>query len=109
GKVAMVRSAIGIAALLGLIAAISRPAISQSNPSLETFFREHVGLSDDEIDAIRSGQPAVKPLPPRTPAEVLLFGAVYIHAAPETYFQYARNFDRLRQVPGFLALGVFTD
>ena len=51
----------------------------------------------------------VKTLPPRTPAEVLLFGAVYIHASPETYFQFARNFDRLRKVPGFLALGVFTD
>jgi hypothetical protein len=38
----------------------------------------------------------------------LLFGAVYIHAAPETFFQFARNFDRLRKVPGFLALGVFT-
>ena len=48
-------------------------------------------------------------IPPRTPAEVLLFGAVYIHASPETFFQFARNFDRLREVPGFLALGVFTD
>ena len=28
---------------------------------------------------------------------------------PETYFQFARNFDRLRKVPGFLALGVFTN
>jgi hypothetical protein len=105
----MVRSAIGAAALLGLIAAISRPAIPLSSPSLETFFRENIGLSEDQIDAIRSGQPVVKPLPPRTPDEVLLFGVVYIHAAPETYFQFARNFDRLREVPGFLALGVFTD
>ena len=38
-----------------------------------------------------------------------MFGAVYIHAAPETYFQFARNFDRLRKAPGFLALGVFTN
>jgi len=105
----MIRSAIGVAAVLGLIAAISRPANSQSNPRLEAFFRENIGLTKDEIAAIRGGQPVVKPLPPRTPAEVLLFGAVYIQAAPETYFQYARNFDRLRQVPGFLALGVFTD
>jgi hypothetical protein len=105
----MVRSAIGAAALLGLIAAISRPAIAQSTASLETFFRENIGLSNTQIDAIRSGQPVVRPLPPRTPDEVLLFGAVYLHAAPETYFQYARNFDRLREVPGFLALGVFTD
>jgi hypothetical protein len=105
----MIRSATCIAALLVLTTAIALPGLSQSNPRLETFFRENIGLSEDEIAAIRRGQPVVKPLPPRTPAEVLLFGAVYIHAAPETYFQYARNFDRLRQVPGFLALGVFTD
>ena len=105
----MIRSATCIAAVLGLIAAASRPATSQSNPNLETFFRQNVALSEDQIAAIHSGQPVAVPLPPRNPAEVLLFGAVYIHAAPETYFQYARNFDRLRQVPGFLALGVFTD
>jgi hypothetical protein len=105
----MIRSAAVTAALLGLIAAGSRPATSQSNPSLEIFFRQNVALSEDQIAAIHGGQPVVKPLPPRTPAEVLLFGAVYIHAAPEAYFQYARNFDRLREVPGFLALGVFTD
>jgi hypothetical protein len=105
----MIRSATVTAALLGLIAAASRPAISQLNPNLQTFFRRNVGLSEDQIAAIHSGQPVVKPLPPRNPDEVLLFGAVYIHAASETYFQYARNFDRLRSVPGFLALGVFTD
>ena len=38
-----------------------------------------------------------------------MFGAIYIHATPEAYFQFARNFDRLRKVPGFLALGVFTN
>jgi hypothetical protein len=105
----MIRNAIGAACFLILIAVVPRPAISQSDPNLETFFRENIGLSQDQIDAIRSGQPVVKPLPPRQPDEVLLFGAVYLHAAPETYFQYARNFDRLREVPGFLALGVFTD
>jgi hypothetical protein len=82
---------------------------SQFNPALETFFRQNIGLSEDQMTAIQSGQPVAKALAPRTPAEVLLFGAVYIRAVPETYFQYARNFDRLREVPGFLALGVFTD
>jgi len=105
----MGRSATVTAALLVSVAVVSCRAISQSNPRMEVFLREKISLSDDQIAAIRNGQPVVKPLPPRTPAEVLLFGAVYIHAAPETYFQYARNFDRLRQVPGFLALGVFTD
>jgi hypothetical protein len=97
------------ATLLVLIAAAALPGFSQSNPDLQTFFRQDIGLSEDQIAAIQSGQAVTKALPPRTPAEVLLFGAVYIHAAPEAYFQLARNFDRLRKVPNFLALGVFTD
>ena len=105
----MIRSATCIAALLVLITAVALPGFSQSNPDLQTFFRQNIGLSEDQIAAIRSGQPVAKPLPPRNPDEVLLFGAIYIHATPEAYFQYARNFDRLRQVPRFLALGVFTD
>jgi len=97
------------AAWLALFAAAALPGFAQSNPDLESFFRQNIGLNEDQIAAIRSGQAVTNALPPRTPAEVLLFGAVYIHAAPETYFQFARNFDRLREVPGFLALGVFTD
>jgi hypothetical protein len=104
----MVRKVVPLAALLALMAAAALPGSSRSNPDLQTFFRKNIGLSQDQIAAIRSGQPVVVTLPPRTPAEVLLFGAVYIHASPETYFQFARNFDRLRKVPGFLALGVFT-
>jgi len=61
GKIAMARCAIQAAASLVLIAAVICPAISQSNPDLETFFRENVGLSQDQIDAIGSGQPIVKP------------------------------------------------
>ena len=104
----MIRSATPIAALLALMAGTALPGPSQSSPDLRTFFRQNIGLTEEQIAAIRSGQPVVVALPPRTPAEVLLFGAVYIHAAPETFFQFARNFDRLRKVPGFLALGVFT-
>jgi len=105
----MIRNAVCVSAILALFGAAALPGSSQSNPDLETFLRQNIGLSEDQIAAIRSGQAVTKALPPRTSAEVLLFGAVYIHAAPETYFQYARNFDRLRQVPGFWALGVFTD
>ena len=105
----MIRNIIPDAAVLALVAGIALAYPSQSNPDLESFFRQNIGLNQDQITAIRSGQAVAKPLPPRNPEEVLLFGAVYIHAAPEAYFQYARNFDRLREVPGFLALGVFTN
>ena len=50
----------------------------------------------DQIAAIRNGQPVTKELPSRTPAEVFLFGAVYIHAAPEKYVRFALRF---RQAP----------
>jgi hypothetical protein len=36
-----------------------------------------------------------------------LIGAVYIHAAPESYLRFASDFDRLRKLPNYLALGVF--
>jgi hypothetical protein len=50
-----------------------------------------------------------KALPSRTPDEVFLFGAVYIHAAPDAYLRFARDFDRLRKLPSYVALGVFSN
>ncbi len=109
GKVAVIRSLRPSAALLVLIAAAALPGSAQSNPDLQTFFRQDLGLSQDQITAIRSGQPVAKTMPSRTPAEVFLVGAVYIHAAPESYLRFARDFDRLRKLPSYLALGVFSN
>jgi hypothetical protein len=91
--------------LVSIAAAVSLGS-AQSNPRLQAFFRENIGLSQDQIDDIRRGIPVVITLPPRSPDEVFLFGAVYIHAAPESYLQFALDFDRLRRIPGYLALGV---
>jgi hypothetical protein len=108
GKVAMIRSAILAAVLLLMIAAVALPAFCQSNPDLQMFFQQDIGLTQDQMAAIRSGQPVVKALPSRTPAEVFLFGAIYIHAAPETYVQFSRDFDRRRELPSYWALQVFS-
>ena len=107
-EVALIRSVMSTAALLTLIATAAVPGSSQSNPDLQTFFLQDVGLSQDQISAIRSGQPVAKTMPSRVPAEVFLFGAIYIHAAPESYLQFARDFDRMRKLPNYLALGVFS-
>ncbi len=93
--------------LLSSIAAAIPQVSAQPNSRLQTFFARDVGLSQDQIDDIRSGIPVVKILPARTPAEVFLFGAVYIHAAPESYPRFALDFDRLRRIPSYVALGVF--
>jgi hypothetical protein len=109
GKVAMIRSVILAPILVALIATVALPAFCQSNPDLQTFFQQDIGLTQDQIAAIRSGQPVAKTMPSRTPAEVFLFGAIYIHAAPESYVQFARDFDRWRELPSYWALGVFSN
>ncbi len=93
--------------LLISIAAVTTHCNAQSNPRLQTFFEQNIGLSKDEIAEIRSGIPVVKVLPPRSPAEVFLLGAVYIHATPESYLQLVTDFDFFRKLPSYLALGVF--
>lgn len=105
----MIRIVLKISAFLVLIAAAFVPGFSQSSPALQTFFRQNIGLSQDQITAIRDGQPFTKNLMSRTPAEVFLFGAVYIHATPESYLQFAHDFERLRKLPNYLALGVFSN
>src|SRR5208283_3978437 len=96
-------------AALSVILLASVPSFSQSNSRLQEFFRNNIGLSEEQIAAIKSGRAVVKAMPSRSPAEVFLFGAVYVHAAPEKYIQFAHDFDRLRELPNYLALGVFSD
>ena len=108
-KGAMIRSVMSIFALVVLIAATALPSHSQSNRDLQSFFRQDIGLSPDQIAAIQSGQPVAKSLPARTPAEVFLFGAVYIRATPESYLHFALDFARLSKLPNYVALGVFSN
>jgi len=91
-----------------VILAAVLPASAQDDKLLK-FFRESVALTPDQIAAIRSGRPVAKALPSRTPAEVFLFGAIYIQATPESYLKFAQDFDRLRTLPDYLALGVFSN
>ncbi len=103
------QTVIHILASLVVVAAMSLPGFSQSNSQLPTFLQQDIGLNQDQIAAIRNGQPVTKALPSRKPDEVFLFGAVYIHAAPEAYLRFARDFDRMRKLPSYLALGVFSN
>ena len=94
--------------LVLVIAAVPTPTRSQSNPDLENFFRENIGLDSNQIALINHGRPIAKALRSRTPAEVFLFGAVYIRATPESYLNYATDFDRMRKLPNYLALGILS-
>ncbi len=104
---AKIRSLICTAAWL--IAASIVPVFSQSNPDVQTFFRQDIGLTKDQIADIRGGKAVAKALPSRTPSEVFVFGAIYIHAAPESYLQFERDFDRRRELPAYWDLVVFSN
>ena len=66
---------IAIAVALLLIA----PVIKAQGPDEPyRFFREFVGLNEDQIGAIRSGKAVAKVVESRTPDEVFVFGSVYV-------------------------------
>ncbi len=105
----MMRTVRSMVAVLIMTAVMPGHGFSQSNPNLQAFFRQSVGLNEDQIAAIRNGQAVAKATPSRIPDEIFLFGAVYIHAAPEAYVSFANDFDRLRKLPTYLALGLFSN
>jgi len=108
-RIPVMRGVKRILALLIITAGTHLQGFSQSNPDLQAFFRQGIGLTEDQIAAIRDGQAIAKAVPSRIPDEIFLFGAVYIHAAPEAYLRFARDFDRLRKLPSYLALGEFNN
>jgi hypothetical protein len=73
------------------------------------FFRDFVGLSEDQIGAIRSGKAVAKVIDSRTPDEVFVFGSVYVEASPESYLKLASDVDAVRKLPGYLAIQGFSD
>jgi hypothetical protein len=73
------------------------------------FFREYVGLTENEIAAIRSGKAVAKVMDSRAPDEVFVFGAVYVESTPEKYLALASDADALRKLPSYLAIRKFND
>jgi hypothetical protein len=96
------------ALVLLLLSLAAHPGSSQTVRDVQSFFREDIGLNEGQIADIRSGKAVVKAMPSRTPAEVILFGAVFIQAAPQSYVALQKDFDRMRGLPNYLALGVFS-
>jgi hypothetical protein len=81
----------------------------EQTPEPLRFFREYVGLNDQQIATIRSGKALARVLGSRTPDEVFVFGAVYVESTPEKYVKLASNIDSLRKLPNYLAIQEFND
>jgi hypothetical protein len=73
------------------------------------FFREYVGLNDEQIATIRNGKAVAKIVESRTPDEVFVFGAVYLQSTPDKYLKFASDIDSLRKLPSYLAIQKFSD
>lgn len=89
---------------IGLIGLDGTPQVTAN---LDRFFRDNIGLKPEQVTEIHAGQAVSKVLPSRNSGEVFLFGAIHVHATPQQYLTYSQDFERLRKVPNYLALGVF--
>jgi hypothetical protein len=84
--------------------------LAQDNAAEPTkFFHDYVGLSDEQIRTIRGGKAVAKIVDAPTADQVFVFGAVYIHATPESYLKLASDIDALRKLPSYLAIQKFSD
>lgn len=96
--------------VLGLLPHLIGPSLAAGQTAEPfKFFRAYVGLSENEIAAIRSGKAVAKVLDSRTPDEVFVFGAVYVESTPEKYLAFASDVDALRKLPNYLAIRKFSD
>jgi hypothetical protein len=93
----------------GVLPLLSSFAADDPNAELLKFFREYIGLKDDQIGQIRSGKALAKIIDSPTPDEVYVFGAVYVNATPDQYLKLASDIDALRKLPNYLAIQKFSD
>jgi hypothetical protein len=105
----MTRHRLVTAVLMLLSAGTTAPCTAQANTELFNYLQNNVKLSQDQIATLRAGKAVAKPLDSRSPAEVFLFGVVYINATAESYVKLAYDFDRLRKMPDYLAIEKFSN
>src|SRR5215831_12635663 len=107
----MCRQLSGLALLALILLPLSGGGIQATDnpPEPNRFFREFVGLSDDEIRGIREGKAIAKTLDSPDADQVFVFGSVYIHSTPELYLKFASDLDTMRKLPSYLALRKFSD
>ena len=99
---------LALLALLVLPLSTGRIQATDNPPEPNRFFREFVGLNDDEIRGIREGKAIAKILDSPTADQVFVFGSVYINSSPELYLKFASDLDTMRKLPSYLALRKFS-
>jgi hypothetical protein len=72
---------------VGFSGALVRAGIT--TPELRTFLNRLTGLTDNRIATISRCTAVANVLPSRIPAEIFVFGAVFVNATPEEYVKLA--------------------
>jgi len=80
------------------------PCAAQTTPEPQTFFKEYIGLTNEQIASLERGKPVAQVLTTKTPSEITVFGAIYINASPGDYLKTVRNLTNLRNSPNYLAV-----
>jgi hypothetical protein len=96
-----------ILAFFFLSGAVEIPGPATYEP--RRFFKEQIGLSEAQVGMIARGKAVATILPSETPAEIFVFGAVFVNATPEDFIRLATDMDRLRRLPGYLGVGKFSN
>ena len=73
-----------VKALVGaaLLFCVTGSGLCQIRPEPYTFFKQYIGLKDDQIANIGHGKAVAQVLPTSAPSEIVAFGAIYIKASP---------------------------
>ena len=95
--------------LAGILLLMGGPVAKGQNAEPFKFFREYIGLDDEQISSIRNGKAFAKILDSPTEDQVFVFGSVYINSTPERYLKLASDIDALRKLPSYLAIQKFSD
>jgi len=92
-----------------LLSFVQPPVSNAQDVELFKFFRDYVGLNEDQIATIRNGKAIARVIESRTPDEVFVFGSVYVRSTPEEYLKLASDIAELRKLPNYLAIRKFSD
>lgn len=84
-------------------------ATNDTQVRVSKFFKQYIGLNDEQIAAIRNGQAVAKILNSPTADEVFVFGAIYVRSTPEEYLKLASDIDALKKLPNYLAIREFSN
>jgi len=78
--------------------------LSQIHPEPYTFFKQYIGLKDDQIADIELGKAVAQVLPTSAPSEVAIFGAIHINASSENYLKLIQNLHSFRNSRHYLGV-----